>query len=149
MLFSKGLYIPQVILHGQDLIHVLCLDQRMNGFHQVIGSPVAAVEAIHSGIVDPLLPGTADGNQMLLVSLAEGFGDGSIQAVGMFDVGVVLVVPLHFGLHQQVIAYKILKAAILGGVVAEMLPEGAVEAALEAVQGRVVSASVIGLLHLL
>ena len=141
--------IPQVILHGQNLVHVLCLDKRMNGFHQVIGGAVAAVEAIHGGVIDPLLPGTANGNQMLLISLAEGFGDSGIQTITAFDVGVVLAVPLHFRLHQQVITDEILKAAILGGVLTEMLPEGAVEAALEAVHGCILSAGFLNLLHLL
>lgn len=37
------------------------------------------------------------------------------------------MVPLHLGLHQQIVAHQVLESTILDRAVAEILPEGSVD----------------------
>ena len=122
--FTVRLDVTHVILHGQDLIHVLDLDQGHQILHEVICSTVSAVETVECGAVNTLLPGTGDADHVLFVFLTQGIHDSPVDLITQLNICVVLVVPLHTGLHQKILKNQIIEAAIVGFGIAEELPEG-------------------------
>ena len=84
---------------------------------------------------------------------ADAFGaahaNGLLQLITHLDVGIVLLMPLHPGLGQQVITEQILKTSILRNGCAEVLTEGTEQAALEAVLRSIRLAVGEGMFHLL
>ena len=72
---AEGLDVPHVILHSQDLVHVLDLDQRHEILHEIVGRPVAAVEAVECRTVNTLLPCAGDADHVFFVFLTQGIHD--------------------------------------------------------------------------
>ena len=146
---AEGLDVPHVILHSQDLVHVLDLDQRHEILHEIVGRPVAAVEAAKSCAVDPLLPSTGDADHMFLVILAQGIHDCPVDLITQFNVDIVFVVPLHTRLHQKIVVNQIIETSLNYMGVPEVLSKGTKDTALEAVLGSIVPVLDIGHLHFL
>ena len=78
--------VTQEILHCQNLIHMLNLDQRVDGFHQIISGPVATIEPVHSDTIHPLLSSAGNGYQMFLIFLTESVRDLCVDLVAQFNV---------------------------------------------------------------
>ena len=95
------------------------------------------------------MPGAGDVDHVFPVFLAQGIHNGLLQLITHLDVGIVLLMPLHLGLSQQIITEKVLKPSVLHTGYTEELPESTEQAALEAVLRSIRTALDIGLLHLL
>ena len=102
--FAVRFNVSQMIFHGQDLIDTAHLHQRINGFHDIIGSTVAAVKAVQCCAVHPLLPAAGNGDHVSLILFGEGVHDCSVDLVTQLDILEIFMVSLHLGLLQQIIA---------------------------------------------
>ena len=146
---AEGLDVPHVILHSQDLVHVLDLDQRHEILHEIVGRPVAAVEAVECRTVNTLLPCAGDADHVFFVFLTQGIHDSPVDLITQLNVCVVLIMPMHTGLHQKILKNQIIEATVVCVRATEVLPEGSEDTALEAILSSIVPAPDISLLHLL
>ena len=147
--FTVGLDVAHQVFRNQDLFHVSVLCHWNNGIHDIVSGPEAAVKTIMGSTVHPLLPGAGDVDHVFPVFLAQGIHNGLLQLIAQLDGGIILLMPLHPGLGQQIITEKVLKPSVLHAGCTKELPEGTEQTALEAVLRSIRTALDIGLLHLL